>query len=159
MRCDACPFGNKEDVCPEAEGKYGITHQDGVLGCKHPRIWVEKRDKSYCDYLGNMGIDMGIEMDLGSERLGEAIEICKHMIGLDNAKPYKRHGKLFYKPYRNYFEAPSEGNPILDKLPEFILTRKDVGVSVLYRLNTQGLEWLARQTNIKIGGMKNEQKG
>lgn len=36
MRCDCCPLGSDEDVCPEADGKYGIEHKDGVLGCKHP---------------------------------------------------------------------------------------------------------------------------
>lgn len=158
MRCDNCPFGSNEDVCPESEGEYGITHQDGVLGCKHPRNWVKKRYESYCEYLGNMGIDMGIEMDIGREQLGKAIEICKHMIGLDYAKPYKRHGKLFYKPYRNYFEAPSGGNPILDKLPEYILIRKDVGISIFYCLKPQGLEWVGRQIGIKIRGMKDERK-
>lgn len=43
MRCDCCPLGSDEDVCPEAENKYGIEHKDGVLGCKHPRNWCEKR--------------------------------------------------------------------------------------------------------------------
>lgn len=44
MRCDMCPLSNPEDVCPEAEGQYGIKHEDGTLGCRHPRNWVEKRD-------------------------------------------------------------------------------------------------------------------
>lgn len=34
MRCDCCPLGSDEDVCPEAENEYGIEHKDGVLGCK-----------------------------------------------------------------------------------------------------------------------------
>ena len=33
------------------------------------------------------------------------IKVMKHCIGLDRAKPYKRHGKLFYRPFRNYFET------------------------------------------------------
>lgn len=33
------------------------------------------------------------------------ISCMKHCIGLDNQKPYKRHGRLFYKPYRNYFST------------------------------------------------------
>ena len=40
MRCDDCPLSSDEDVCPEAEGKYGIEHKDGVLGCSHPWNWV-----------------------------------------------------------------------------------------------------------------------
>ena len=45
MRCDYCPLSAPEDVCPEAEGKYGIEHKDGMLGCSHPWNWVKKRDK------------------------------------------------------------------------------------------------------------------
>lgn len=40
----------------------------------------------------------------------EQIELMKHCIGLDNKKPYIRHGKKFYRPYRNYYftGAPDE---------------------------------------------------
>ena len=31
------------------------------------------------------------------------IDQAKHCIGLDRKKPYIRHGKKFYRPYRNYF--------------------------------------------------------
>ena len=31
------------------------------------------------------------------------IEMAKHAIGLGHRKPYTRHGKLWYRPYRNYF--------------------------------------------------------
>ena len=41
MRCDICPLSDPEDICPVAEGKYGIVHKDGMLGCKHPRSWVD----------------------------------------------------------------------------------------------------------------------
>lgn len=30
------------------------------------------------------------------------IKLAKHCIGLDRKKPYKRHRRYFYKPYRNY---------------------------------------------------------
>ena len=34
-------------------------------------------------------------------------ELCisraRHCIGLDRRKPYRRHGKLFYRPFRNHF--------------------------------------------------------
>ena len=31
------------------------------------------------------------------------IKLASHTIGLDSKNPYKRHGKLFYRPYRNFF--------------------------------------------------------
>ena len=83
MRCDLCPLSHLEDVCPEAEGAYGMEHKDGTLGCKHPRSWVENRNAEHGEYLGAMGLDMGIEMDLTPEELERALAICQHMVGLD----------------------------------------------------------------------------
>lgn len=40
-------------------------------------------------------------MQLSSEQIDQ----MKHCIGLNRRKPYRRHGKLFYKPYRNYFDC------------------------------------------------------
>ena len=150
MRCDCCPFGSDEDVCPEAENEYGIEHKDGVLGCKHPRNWVEKRDREHAEYLGEMGTDMGIEMDLSENELKRAIELCKHMIGLDYSRPYHRHGKAFYKPYRIYSEAPITGEKILDKLPFYVITKEIGDISIWYTLTSDGLKWLGRQLKITI---------
>ena len=150
MRCDCCPLSDPEDTCPEADGKYGINHKDGVLGCSHPWNWVNKRDMEYCEYLGNMGTDMGIEMDLTKEELRLAIKICKHMVGLDYKNPYHRHGKVFYKPYRNYYEAPLDGNKVLDKLPNYIVKKTQGELSIWYELTRSGMEWLGRQLNITI---------
>ena len=33
------------------------------------------------------------------------IKLMMHCIGLDHKKPYRRHGKLYYRPYRNYYGA------------------------------------------------------
>ena len=150
MRCDRCPLSDPEDVCPEAEGKYGIEHKDGMLGCKHPRSWVEKRDMEYGDYLGAMGLDRGIEMDFSPEELSQAIEICKHMVGLDYKRPYHRHGKAFYRAYRNFFAEVPEGNRLLDKLPNILLTVNRGNRGATYHLTQTGLEWLGRQLHITI---------
>lgn len=37
------------------------------------------------------------------ENKNRYIELAKHCIGLDRKKPYTRHGKRFYRPYRNFF--------------------------------------------------------
>ena len=63
MRCDCCPLSNTEDTCQEAEGEYGIEHKDGVCGCRHPWNWAHKREMMYADELGEIGLDMGIEID------------------------------------------------------------------------------------------------
>ena len=156
MRCDLCPLGSDDDVCPEAEGKYGIEHKDGVLGCKHPRSWVEKRDEEYCDHLGEMGIDMGTEMSFSEADFKLLVEDCKHMIGLDYKRPYCRHGKAFYKPYRNYYCASEKGDPLLDYLSKIsLVTREAYGEGVWYTLTSAGLKWLGRQLKITIKEEKN----
>lgn len=155
MRCDLCPLGSDDDTCPEAEGKYGIEHKDGVLGCKHPRSWVEKRDREYADHLGDMGTDMGTEMSFSEIDMKFLIETCEHMIGLDYKRPYHRHGKAFYKPYRNYYCAPERGHPLLDKLSDFLITREADDKYVWYTLTSEGLKWLGRQLKITIKEDKN----
>lgn len=150
MRCDYCPLSSCEDVCPEAENEYGIEHKDGVLGCRHPRNWIDKRDNEYSEYLGEMGTDMGIEMSLSEAEFNKAIELCKHMIGLDRKNPYHRHGKSFYKPYRNYFQDTKDGNKVLDKLPNYIISRENGDMSTWYSLTSDGLRWLGRELKITI---------
>lgn len=153
MRCDLCPLCPiaQDDVCFEAEGKYGIEHADGMLGCKHPWNWVKKRDKEYDEYLGVMGTDIGIEMSFSEEGLKQVIELCKHMVGLDYRKPYHRHGKTFYKPYRNYFTAQSK-HKLFEKLPDWIINKRQDKESghMCYWLTREGLDWLGRQINITI---------
>ena len=39
------------------------------------------------------------ELDLSNEEIKE----MEHCIGLDQKIPYKRNGKIYYKPFRNYF--------------------------------------------------------
>lgn len=152
MRCDCCPLCPVDDyaICLESEGEYGIEHADGMLGCRHPRNWAEKRNEEYCNYLGEEGMDMGIEMMFSEDDLKKAIELCKHTIGLDHSKPYHRHGKAFYKPYRNYFAASSDGERLLDRLSGLVAERRETERSVIYRLTPDGLKWLGRQLNITI---------
>ena len=37
------------------------------------------------------------------------VQIMAHMIGLNNKRPYVRHGRRYYKPYRSYFCAALSG--------------------------------------------------
>lgn len=152
MRCDCCPLCPiaEDDVCPESEGEYGIEHADGMLGCRHPKNWAKKRDKEHTEYLSDMGTDMGVELCISEDELKIAVDYCKHIVGLDYERPYQRHGKLFYKPYRNHWEAPANGNKILDKLPRFLVTREADKMGVLYALTVDGLKWLGRQLKITI---------
>ena len=153
MRCECCPLSSADDGCPENEGKYGIEHKDGMLGCKHPRNWVEKRDKEYSDYLGAMGLDMGIEMSNSKSEIDRIVEICKHTIGLDYQKPYHRHGKAFYRPYRNFF-CTVKDDAMWDRLCKVGIAKRseEHNGCVDFYLTRTGIEWLGRQLKITIKG-------
>ena len=146
-------MSSADDVCPEAEGKYGIEFKDGALGCKHPRNWVDKRDNDYANYLGEMGLDMGIEMSLPKSEIDRIVEICKHTIGLDYQNPYHRHGKAFYKPYRNYF-CTTEDDVMWNKLCAVGIAERSEKHNgcVDFYLTQVGIEWLGRQIKINIKG-------
>lgn len=150
MICEYCPLSDPEDVCPEAEGEYGYETSDGRLGCKHPRNWAEKRDNEHTEAIGDMGLDMGIERDFTAEEYERLLGICKHMVGLDYKRPYHRHGKAFYRPFRNYYEDMLSGNRILDKLPRDVVWKEIGRASTWYALTNCGLNWLGRQLHITI---------
>jgi hypothetical protein len=97
-----------------------------------------------------MGRDMGIEMSLTKDELLRAIEICKHMVGLDYKRPYHRHGKAFYRAYRNYYTDVPGGNRILDKLPYDMLRIYKNERGTEYHLTNIGLAWLGRQLRVTI---------
>lgn len=66
MRCDNCPLcpTAEDDVCAIAESKeWGIEHKDGMMGCRHPRNWCEKKADEYAEYLGEMGTRMAQSME------------------------------------------------------------------------------------------------
>ena len=44
------------------------------------------------------------------------IALMEHCIGLDNHKPYRRHGKLFFKPKRNYFDCGPANLEVWDEI-------------------------------------------
>lgn len=48
------------------------------------------------------------------EKENRCISLATHAIGLDHKKPYKRHGRYFYRPYRNYYDASIKDCEIWD---------------------------------------------
>ncbi len=82
-----------------------------------------------------------------------------HTIGMDNRshhQPYTRHGRKFYRPYRNYFSAPKAGDKDLEKLADAGYMAREVfhtGTDrecVWYSFNRDGLDWLGEQLGIHI---------
>ena len=81
------------------------------------------------------------------------IELARHAIGLDHKEPYKRHGKLFYKPYRNYYYASPKGFKTWELMCDAGYAdrcRKDRYGGRMYWLTRNGLDWLGEKLGIKI---------
>ncbi len=81
------------------------------------------------------------------------VEKAMHCIGLDHAKPYKRHGKLFYHPYRNYFDACERDCETWDLMVDAGYADngcKDLFGGRIYWLTRKGLDWLGEKLDIRI---------
>lgn len=90
--------------------------------------------------------------------LSEADYKMLHALGADNRKTYIRHGKEYFKPYRNYFTALENGDKALDTAHEagYVTreTRKGYRdeISVLYQVTQSGWEHLEKVTGCHIYG-------
>ncbi len=80
------------------------------------------------------------------------IKIAKHCIGLDRKKPYIRHGKKFYRPYRNYFYTGSYH----DDWDALVCAgyakqgERNQHGGYTYWLTREGLDWLGNELGIQI---------
>lgn len=74
----------------------------------------------------------------------------EHCIGLqrfDNkGRKYHRHGKCFYKAYRNHYDAGDEDIPIWEALKELGYAYKNK----MYHMSPKGIEWYKLQTGIIV---------
>lgn len=80
------------------------------------------------------------------------IELAKHAIGLDYKKPYTRHGKKFYKPFRNYYGTYTNDPLWKDLADEGYADhdKPDEKGRLMYWLTEKGREWLGNELGIKI---------
>lgn len=84
------------------------------------------------------------------------IELAKHCIGLGKRKPYTRHGKKFYKPYRNYFATSggSNDNEDWELMESAGYAKRDGGKNqhggYVYHMTREGLDWLGGRLGITI---------
>ena len=83
------------------------------------------------------------------------ISLASHAIGLPQRKPYKRHGKIYYRPYRNYFST-TEQCDVYDawetlRLAGYAKSQiTESGKHVIFYLTREGLDWLGEKLNMYI---------
>lgn len=82
------------------------------------------------------------------------VQIMAHMIGLNYKRPYIRHGRRYYKPYRDYFCAALAGPDYeaLRKLERkgYVVSGKPGEKTIYFWTTRNGLDWLGRQLRIQI---------
>ena len=156
MKCETCSYANSiGNDCP-FEDEYGVTWKDGSYGCKIHPATLKKLEYEHDKYYGIVGLEMGMEYDFKNHNISmsKAVEDGMHMIGMDSKhKPYTRHGKKFYKPWRNYFTGHNEAFEWMVSdvigLCRKIESEFLIG-GVAYAFTREGLDWLGRQLNVTI---------
>ena len=82
------------------------------------------------------------------------VELASHAIGLDHKKPYTRHGKKFYKPYRNYFSTAKGCSDYeywdVMEASGYAKSRETERGGKFFWLTRSGLDWLGEQLGIHI---------
>jgi hypothetical protein len=80
-----------------------------------------------------------------------------HALGADHKKTYIRHGKEYYRPYRNYFDAGKSVDKDLETMVEHgRVERQDVTCGIYkgfwYFVTKTGREYLEKVTGCHIYG-------
>lgn len=96
------------------------------------------------------------------EHDGKIYHVCTlrqmvlHTIGLDYNRPYTRRGRMFYKPYRNYFTTNGKCavfRPLVEAgymTEQAMPTGLDGTEGYIYTLTRAGLDWLGKQIGVNI---------
>lgn len=85
------------------------------------------------------------------------IEYAKHCIGLDHKEPCRRYSKLYYRPYRNYYDASREDCEIRNVMVAAGYAEageKDKHGGRMYKMTREGLTWLGKKLGIVIHDME-----
>ena len=147
-----CPIVSEED--PKFDGD----------GCHYNLRTLKKleRENDEAEYRSLLGYDdfllvNSIEMtEEDAKKLKQIIRTMMHTIGLwpeGLRHAYKRHGKIFYRPYRNYFDtAPAcAGYWMWERMEKAGHAEVDrSGPSEFWHLTRRGLDWLEMKLGMKI---------
>lgn len=80
------------------------------------------------------------------------VDLAMHCIGLDRKRPYARHNKRFYRPYRNYF-ASGKDHEDWDVMALVGYAERGEANShggYMYYMTRAGLDWLGKKLGIHI---------
>lgn len=149
-----CTVGVKDD-----DPKF--DEDNGGCGCHYNARTLAKRKREndyseYLYYLGYSDYSLMPTMDYTEENkriLEKHRELIRHALGMDNRKTYVRHGKRFYRPYRNYFftHKKTVDYPYWERLVVAGLAEKEESpTGVNYFVTRSGMDWLGQHDGIHI---------
>ena len=171
-RCEECSYlessGGEypETYCPlvSAENQKFAVDNDGYCGCKYnlrtlTTLDRERDEAEYRRYLGYDDFVLTNSIDMTEEdsrKLKLIIKTMMHTIGLwpeGLRHAYKRHGKVYYRPYRNYFNtAPKCGGywvwERMQKAGHAECVKS--GSGEFWHLTRRGLDWLEMKLDMII---------
>ncbi len=84
------------------------------------------------------------------------IKAARHAIGLDHKRPYVRHGKRYYRPYRNYYASTPDDETWTVLVGAGYAAHGKVHPNgngtdaCTFWLTRKGLDWLGKELNIYI---------
>lgn len=92
--------------------------------------------------------------DIPLRQYPKDVQIATHMIGLNYKRPYIRHGRRYYKPYRNCFCSALSGPDYetLRKMEKkgYVVSGKPCERSIYFWMTREGLDWLGENIRIQI---------
>ena len=163
MKCEFCKFAppvnadGYQDECSLFD-LYGTVWKDGKEGCTMSYQTLAKNERMHDEEMADMATEWGLEHDfeIHGWDIEKTIEHCKHMVGYDHHIPpkvYHRHGKAFYKAYRNYWYGKMRDDFECMCHKSFGYMERTVPSNdgyVYYSLTEKGLKWLGRKTKMII---------
>lgn len=83
-------------------------------------------------------------------------EKARHCIGMDHRKTYKRHGRVFYRPYRNYYAVMTRDSD-WEELVDLGYAEREITPyeNVIYHMTRKGLDWLGKMLSVTIHDEEN----
>lgn len=92
--------------------------------------------------------------DIPLHQYPKDVQIAAHMIGLNYKRPYIRHGRRYYKPYRDYFYSALSG-PDYETLRKMekkghVVSGEPGEKGIYFWMTREGLDWLGEKLRIQI---------
>lgn len=167
--CEECGYlGVSGYEYPESYCTVGVQDDDPKFdedskgcGCRYNLRTLRKmvQDNERAEYLCYLGYDDYMLMptmeytEENSKILEQHRELMRHALGMDNAKAYVRHGKRYYKPYRNYFGTTERtvDYPYWERLTKAGLAeKKENARGITYKVTRRGMDWLGQHDGVHI---------